>query len=95
MRVAVVAEYYPRASDRSLGVWAHRQALAARDAGAEVEVLVLHRLVPPRSTLRGGAWRRELGARLGEPRRQERDGLRVTYVPYVSPPRSRLSPWER
>ena len=36
MRVAVVAEYYPRRRDPVLGVWAHRQALAARDAGADV-----------------------------------------------------------
>ena len=43
MKVAVVAEFYPRASDPVLGIWSHRQALAARDAGAEVEVLVLHR----------------------------------------------------
>ena len=48
MRVAVVAEFYPRARDPVLGVWAHRQALAARDAGAEVSVFVLHRLVPPK-----------------------------------------------
>ena len=34
-----------------LGVWAHRQALAAQAAGAEVQVLVLHRLVPPRARL--------------------------------------------
>ena len=33
MRVVVVAEYYPRAADPVLGVWAHRQALAARDGG--------------------------------------------------------------
>ena len=51
MRVAVVAEYYPRAADPVLGVWAHRQALAARDAGAEVRVLVLHRPVPSRAAL--------------------------------------------
>src|ERR1700694_970357 len=37
-----------------MGIWAHRQALAARDAGAEVRVLVLHRLIPPRSSLAGG-----------------------------------------
>ena len=49
MRVAVVAEYYPRPRDPALGVWAHRQALAARAAGAEVRVLVLHRPVPPLS----------------------------------------------
>ena len=46
MKVVVVAEYYPRAAEPELGIWAHRQALAARDAGAEVEVLVLHRPVP-------------------------------------------------
>ena len=54
MRVAVVAEYYPRAADPVLGVWAHRQALAARDAGADVRVLVLHRPVPSRAALRAG-----------------------------------------
>ena len=52
VRVAVVAEYYPRAADPVLGVWAHRQALAARDAGAEVRVLVLHRPLPSRAALR-------------------------------------------
>ncbi len=49
MRVAVVAEFYPRRRDPVLGVWAHRQALAAAQAGAEVSVFVLHRLVPPRA----------------------------------------------
>ena len=34
MKVAVVAEYYPRAADPVLGIWAHRQALAARAATA-------------------------------------------------------------
>src|SRR5206468_12199512 len=47
VRVAVVAEFYPRAADPVLGIWAHRQALAVRDAGAELTVFVLHRLVPP------------------------------------------------
>ena len=50
MKVAVVAEFYPSRRDPVLGIWAHRQALAARDAGAEVRVLVLHRLIPPRAT---------------------------------------------
>ena len=50
MKVAIVSEFYPRAHDPVLGVWAHRQALAARDAGADVRVLVLHRPVPPRAT---------------------------------------------
>jgi glycosyltransferase involved in cell wall biosynthesis len=85
MRVAVVAEYYPRAADPSLGIWAHRQALAARDAGAEVEVLVLHRPVPPRSA-RGPA---ELLAPLRQPLRARLDGIGVTYVPFLAPPRPR------
>ncbi len=46
VKVAVVSEFYPRRRDPVLGIWAHRQALAARAAGAEVEVLVLHRVVP-------------------------------------------------
>jgi teichuronic acid biosynthesis glycosyltransferase TuaC len=90
-KVAVVAEFYPSRRDPVLGVWAHRQALAARDAGAEVRVLVLHRLVPPSSSLAAGA--RGASAALAElvrePRKQTRDGLPVTYVPYVSPPRER------
>lgn len=86
MRVAVVAEYYPRAADPALGIWAHRQALAARDAGADVEVFVLHRPVPPKSALRE---RRGLLAPLRQPLRTERDGLRVTYVPFLAPPRPR------
>jgi teichuronic acid biosynthesis glycosyltransferase TuaC len=90
-RVAVVAEFYPSHRDPVLGVWAHRQALAARDAGAEVRVLVLHRLVPPRSALAAGprGASRAMGELLREPRGQTRDGLQVTYVPYVSPPRDR------
>jgi teichuronic acid biosynthesis glycosyltransferase TuaC len=89
VKVAVVSEFYPRRGDPVLGVWAHRQALAARAAGAEVQVLVLHRLVPPRASLQGGAGgaARALGGLLGEPRRQERDGIPVTYVRYASPPR--------
>jgi len=88
MRVAVVAEYYPRAADPELGVWAHRQALAARAAGAAVEVLVLHRPVPPRAALRG-RHARALLAPLRQPLRAELDGLRVTYVPFLAPPRPR------
>ena len=90
VRVAVVAEFYPSERDPVLGVWAHRQALAARDAGAEVRVIVLHRLVPPRATLADGpaAAVRAMRARAAEPRRQVHDGLTVEYVPYVSPPAS-------
>jgi teichuronic acid biosynthesis glycosyltransferase TuaC len=90
VKVAVVAEFYPRQGDPVLGVWAHRQALAARDAGAEVRVLVLHRLIPPRASFAagpGGA-AHALAKLVREPRKQTHDGLQVTYVPYVSPPRS-------
>jgi teichuronic acid biosynthesis glycosyltransferase TuaC len=98
MKVAVVSEFYPRQGDPVLGVWAHRQALAASDAGAEVRVLVLHRLVPPRASFSQGPHHPPAGAAralrnlVGEPREQIHDGLRVTYVRYVSPPRSRAYP---
>jgi glycosyltransferase involved in cell wall biosynthesis len=94
VRVAVVAEFYPSERDPVMGIWAHRQALAARAAGAEVRVLVLHRLVPPRATLAQGptAAARALRGLVGEPRRQVRDGIAVEYVPYVSPPRDRGYP---
>jgi teichuronic acid biosynthesis glycosyltransferase TuaC len=91
VRVLVVAEFYPRRDDPVLGVWAHRQALAARAAGAEVHVLVLHRLVPPRDSLRAGprSAARAVAGLMGQPRREARDGLEVSYVPFVSPPRPR------
>jgi glycosyltransferase involved in cell wall biosynthesis len=98
VKVAIVSEFYPRQGDPVLGVWAHRQALAARDAGAEVRVLVLHRLVPPRASFFQGTPNPPAGAAralrnlAGEPRRQIHDGLRVTYVRYVSPPRSSSYP---
>jgi len=93
-RVAIVSEFYPTRHDPVLGIWAHRQALAARDAGADVRVLVLHRLVPPRASLHAGArtFLSALGARAGEPREQTRDGVRVLYTPFVSPPRERGYP---
>jgi glycosyltransferase involved in cell wall biosynthesis len=97
MRVAVVAEYYPRRRDPVLGVWAHRQALAARDAGAEVHVLALERPVPPVSTL-GSARRltRELAGAVSQPRHDTLDGLEVEYVRFVSPPRERsYATWDR
>ena len=53
MKVAIVAEYYPRAADPTLGIWAHHQARAARDAGADVRVIVLYRPVPPLAAMRG------------------------------------------
>jgi teichuronic acid biosynthesis glycosyltransferase TuaC len=88
MRVVVVAEYYPRASDPVLGVWAHRQALAARDAGADVRVLVLHRPIPSRAAVRSRD-PRALVAPLRQPLRTELDGLDVRYVPFLAPPRPR------
>ncbi len=90
-RVAIVSEFYPSRRDPVLGIWAHRQALAARDAGAEVRVLVLHRLIPPRAALKAGprALLKASAARLREPRTQVRDGLQVSYVPFLSPPRER------
>jgi teichuronic acid biosynthesis glycosyltransferase TuaC len=97
-RVVVVAEFYPSRRDSVLGVWAHRQALAARDAGADVRVLVLNRLVPPRAAFAAGpvTAARELAARISEEVAQTVDGLAVTYVPYASPPRERFYPtWGR
>jgi glycosyltransferase involved in cell wall biosynthesis len=81
MRVAVVAEFYPRRHDPVLGVWAHRQAVATRDAGCELEVFVLHRLIgrSPNAAL----------ALARQPATAALDGLRVHYVRYVSPPRGR------
>ncbi|HEY2769220.1 MAG TPA: glycosyltransferase [Solirubrobacteraceae bacterium] len=85
MRVAVVAEFYPRASDPVLGIWAHRQTVAARDAGADVTAFVLHRLVPPASAFSPEEFRRLLS----QPRETQPDGIPVHYVRYVSPPRGR------
>jgi teichuronic acid biosynthesis glycosyltransferase TuaC len=88
MKVLVVAEYYPRAEDPTLGIWAHRQTLAARAAGAELRVLVLHRPLPPLSALRqldiAGA-----ATALRQPRSVQLEGLQVDYLRYLSPPR----PW--
>jgi glycosyltransferase involved in cell wall biosynthesis len=88
MRVVVVAEYYPRAADPTLGVWAHRQAVAARDAGADVRVLVLHRPLPPLADVKRLRVRALVEA-VGQPRRDQLDGIPVDYVRYLSPPR----PW--
>ena len=85
VRALVVAEFYPRAADPVLGVWAHRQALAARDAGADVRVFVLHRLVPAKADF--GA--RSLARKLRQPRHAELDGIAVEYVRFASPPRGR------
>jgi len=95
VRVAVVAEWYPSPGDPVLGIWAHRQAMAARDAGAEVRVLALRRPVPPLSVARGllhippatgpvGRW--AAGARTSL-RPTTLDGLAVTPVAWLGPPR--------
>jgi glycosyltransferase involved in cell wall biosynthesis len=92
VRVAVVAEWYPSRADPVHGVWAHRQALAARDAGAEVRVLALRRPVPPLALARRGStgalarWARAMRASL---RPFELDGLTIEPVAFVAPPR----PW--
>jgi len=92
-----VAEWYPSPADPVHGIWAHRQALAARDAGAEVRVVAMRRPLPPLSALRALAgsppdaaplrrWAR--GARPSmDPWRL--DGIEVRSVPFLSPPRPR------
>jgi glycosyltransferase involved in cell wall biosynthesis len=82
----VVSEFYPHANDPVIGVWAHRQAVAARDAGAEVRVIVLHRPVPPRATRPRDA-PRALATLLAQPRTATLDGIEVHYVPFLAPPR--------
>ena len=88
MKVAIVSEFYPRAHDPVLGIWAHRQAVAARDAGADVRVVVLHRPIPPRGTSRREllAETRRLAA---HPRWAYLDGIEVRYIPFLAPPRPR------
>jgi glycosyltransferase involved in cell wall biosynthesis len=97
MKVAIVAEYYPRRRDPVLGVWAHRQALAARDAGADVKVLVLERPIPPGSTLRR-PWRLP-GAVAGlvrQPTHDDLDGIELRYVRFVAGDRHRTyATWHR
>ena len=90
MRVAVVAEYYPRRRDPVLGVWAHRQALATREAGADVSVFALERPVPPAAALRSpGKLARAVVGAASQPRHDELDGLDVEYVRFVAPSRER------
>ena len=88
MKVLVIAEYYPRAQDPTLGIWAHRQTLAARDAGAQVRVLVLHRPLPPLAAVRRGDLH-AIARAAAQPTTELRDGIRVDYMRYLSPPR----PW--
>jgi glycosyltransferase involved in cell wall biosynthesis len=87
VKVAVVSEFYPRAHDPVLGMWAHQQALAARAAGADVRVMVLHRPVPPRATRLRDATR-ALRTLAAQPRHAHLDGLAVDYVKFLAPPRA-------
>jgi glycosyltransferase involved in cell wall biosynthesis len=90
VKVAVVAEYYPRRRDPVLGIWAHRQALAARDAGADVRVFVLERPVPPAASLRR-PWKLP-GALAGiarQPKQDQLDGIEVRYVRFVAGDRNK------
>jgi len=87
VNVAVAAEYYPRRRDPALGVWAHRQALAASEAGAEVSVLVLERPLPPRASPARAA------EALRQPAREVRDGIEAQYVRFVAPPRGGSYAW--
>ncbi len=93
MRVAVVAEWYPSPMDPVHGFWAHRQAVAARDAGAEVRVLAMRRPIPPLSALRAlpdtEPLRRWAGGVRAHLSPWVLDGLPVAPVPFVSPPRPR------
>jgi glycosyltransferase involved in cell wall biosynthesis len=93
MRVAVVAEWYPSPADPVHGMWAHRQAVAARDAGADVRVLAMRRPIPPLSALRAlpdpgplRRWATGLREHLGP---WTLDGIPIGSVPFVSPPRPR------
>jgi glycosyltransferase involved in cell wall biosynthesis len=68
------------------GIWAHRQALAARDAGAEIRVLVLHRPMPALAAARRLDFKAVADA-ARQPAAAVLDGIDVRYVRYVSPPR--------
>jgi glycosyltransferase involved in cell wall biosynthesis len=98
MKVVIVAEFYPRAADPVLGVWAHRQAVAARDAGADVRVLVLHRPIPSRAAASQGprAAARAAATALAQPPTTTLDGIEIAYVPFLAPPRtSSYGSWGR
>jgi glycosyltransferase involved in cell wall biosynthesis len=89
VRVALVAEWYPSPVDPVHGVWAHRQAMAARDAGAEVWVIAARRPIPPISIARQGpravaSWSRGIKQLLTP---WELDGIPIATAPFISPPR--------
>ncbi|MBB4661763.1 glycosyltransferase [Conexibacter arvalis] len=95
MRVAVVAEWYPSPADPVLGIWAHRQAQAARAAGADVRVLAMRRPLPPLAAARAALslpprlgplreWAAGVGSSL---RPWELDGVPIEPVAWAAPPR--------
>ncbi|MGI8631491.1 MAG: glycosyltransferase [Solirubrobacterales bacterium] len=90
MRVCVIAEYYPGPHDPTKGIWAHRQAVAATDHGAEVRVVALHRPIPPLAAVRDP---RRLWEWMATERRRTAgttvEGIPVEHVTFVAPPR----PW--
>ena len=97
-----MAEYYPRRRAPVSGVWAHRQALAARDAGAEVRVLALERPLPSAAAARAavrGRPRSLLGELRGfalQPARDQLDGIAIRYVRFTAPRRERAyAHWHR
>jgi glycosyltransferase involved in cell wall biosynthesis len=99
VRVAVLAEYYPRPADPAWGIWAHRQAIAARDAGIEVSVVALERPLPSLDDVRALPdlgpvvhWGRQVLDPRHRARRTILDGIPIRYARFLSPPRP-LSYW--
>jgi teichuronic acid biosynthesis glycosyltransferase TuaC len=90
LRVAVVAEYYPRPSDPAWGIWAHRQAIGALERGVDVHTLAFERPLPPLRALRRldtellGEWIARVRRPPGD---GILDGVPVRYVRFLSPPR--------
>jgi glycosyltransferase involved in cell wall biosynthesis len=80
-----------------MGIWSHRQAVDAREAGADVRVLALERPIPPLAALRSPrAFARAVRGIAGQPRTERRDGVAIEYVRFVSPPRGRTyASWDR
>jgi teichuronic acid biosynthesis glycosyltransferase TuaC len=90
VRVVVVAEWYPSPGDPVHGIWAHHQARASIAAGAQVRVLALRRPVPPLAVLShpSASALRDWAARTRMALRPfTLDGIRVTPVCWLGPPR--------
>jgi teichuronic acid biosynthesis glycosyltransferase TuaC len=91
VRVAVVAEYYPRSSDPAWGIWAHRQAAGVRARGVDLRVVSLDRPLPSRADVRALPdpgplvnWARRFVDPHGP---TVLDGVPVRYARFFSPPR--------